>query len=362
MLVWKTDTINESVTSGSRKTFNLENDPVDGTPIQVHLILFMGENTSEKNPIFTAGVQRIIAYRETSGGQDYYAQLSYSTNNGDAIAVINNDEVAPCDSVKLVSIEYVTQEEVEPVSGNSDSWTRLEEVTPNTGGIFTALQGMDVPWKTPDISASLDDDYYNNYSGEKIISPLVRKKLVNGVLTAAKQQECALVAFRMYGTNWLKEWETMSQEYDPIANYDMTEVLTDDTKVTEYGKTEDVTNGNTHTKTGTVTDAPLVTVDTDESVHGFNSTNPVPTGSKSESSSGTDETTYNTSDVDSGSTGLEQGGQDTETRNYELTRKGNIGVTTTQQLLQSERDLWKWSYFIDVVYPDIDRVMTIDTY
>ena len=241
-------------------------------------------------------------------------------------------------------------------------YKRLEEVTPLTGGIFTALQSFDVPWKSPDISSYLDLDYYGNYSGEKIVSPLVNKKLVNGVLTSENQTQLAAVLFNVFGTNWTKEWETMSEEYDPIANYDMTEIMTDDETVIEYGKTEDTTTGNTHTKTGTETETPAVSLTTADTVHGFNSSNPVPTDGRTETPSGTDQMSYNLSEGDSGSIGVDYGGSDTHTRNYTLTRKGNIGVTTTQQLLQSERDLWKWSYFMNVVFPDIDRVLTIQTY
>ena len=45
-----------------------------------------------------------------------------------------------------------------------------------------------------------------------------------------------------------------------------------------------------------------------------------------------------------------------------LTRSGNIGVTTTQQMLQSERDLWMWNYFRDVVFPDLDSVLVLGIY
>ena len=50
-------------------------------------------------------------------------------------------------------------------------------------------------------------------------------------------------------------------------------------------------------------------------------------------------------------------GRDTET----LTRSGNIGVTTSQQMAQSSLDLWKWNYFYDI-FRDIDSVFTIATY
>ena len=239
---------------------------------------------------------------------------------------------------------------------------RLDDVTPATGGIFTALQTTDIPWKNSNIATVLDTEYYGNISGEKIVSPLVRKKLEDGELSAANQAVLASVIFSLFGVNWSKEWETLSQQYDPIANYDMTETMTNDETVTEYGKTHTLTDNLTHAKTGTETDAPNVTVATTDTVHGFNSTNPVPTDSRSQGTSGNDIVTYNTSETDTGTrTGVDSG-EDTQTRNYELHRSGNIGVTTTQQLLQSERDLWVWNFFIDVVFPDVDRVLTIQTY
>ena len=44
-----------------------------------------------------------------------------------------------------------------------------------------------------------------------------------------------------------------------------------------------------------------------------------------------------------------------------LTRKGNIGVTTTQQMAQSEIDLWRWNFFRSV-FSDIDSVLTLKIY
>ena len=255
---------------------------------------------------------------------------------------------------------------------------RLYEVTPAAGGIFTALQTLDVPWQESNISSMLDMEYYGNVSGEKIVSPLVRKKLSDGELSAADQLAIATSIFAIYGTNWAKEWATLSEIYDPIANYDMEEKLTNDITQMAHGKTHTRTDNTTeqrtdnlsHGKTGTETQTPLVTKQTNDSTYGFNSSTAVPSGSRSESSGGTDTMTYNTTETDTGTSTMHNTGTvtdadtgtDTNTRNYTLTRKGNIGVTTSQQLLQSERDLWKWVFFNDVVFPDIDRVMTIQTY
>ena len=45
-----------------------------------------------------------------------------------------------------------------------------------------------------------------------------------------------------------------------------------------------------------------------------------------------------------------------------LTRKGNIGVTTSQQMIQSQRDLLLWDYFYKVVFPDLDNFLTLQIY
>ena len=44
-----------------------------------------------------------------------------------------------------------------------------------------------------------------------------------------------------------------------------------------------------------------------------------------------------------------------------LTRSGNIGVTTSQQMIQSERDLWQWNFF-ESVFTDLDYVLTLQIY
>lgn len=66
----------------------------------------------------------------------------------------------------------------------------------------------------------------------------------------------------------------------------------------------------------------------------------------------TDLTTNNLSDSASGTVGEDR----------TLTRSGNIGVTTSQQMIQAERDLWVWNFFYQVVFKDVDRSLTISTY
>lgn len=45
-----------------------------------------------------------------------------------------------------------------------------------------------------------------------------------------------------------------------------------------------------------------------------------------------------------------------------LTRSGNIGVTTTQRMIQQQRELLLWDYFYKIVFPDIDKILTLTIY
>lgn len=244
-------------------------------------------------------------------------------------------------------------------------WKRLLMIMPTgkTGdGIFTALQAFDIPWKSEEMEMELDLDYYNNRSGSKIISPLLFSLTGGNEITETDLETLASILFKIYGKRWIKLWDTMNFEYNPIENYSMVETMTDDTTVTEYGKTHTIDGTNTRTPNLTETETPNVTRESEMNRFGFNSENAVPTDTETETQTGTNTTTTTGTDetaIDSTET---DGGRDTHTRNYELTRAGNIGVTTSQQMIESERALWMWDYFHDIVYPDVDRVLTINIY
>lgn len=264
---------------------------------------------------------------------------------------------------------------------NRQKQTRLNDVFPEWltgGGIFSTLQKFPVPWKNENISVALDMEYHGNISGEKIVSPLVEKIRDGDILTETEKTMLSTSILAVYGVNWGKQWETMSFEYDPIENYSMREEMTNDRIVDEYGKTRTRTDNLQHTKTGTEQDGtdltdtttPNLTTNTSNGVYGFNSDSEVRTDSQSHTATGTntntrtgtDTRTYNTTDADTGTQTDNDGGSDIRTRNYTLTRSGNIGVTTSQQMIESERALWMWNFFRNVVFPDIDRVLTIQVY
>ena len=178
--------------------------------------------------------------------------------------------------------------------------------------------------------------------------------------------------------NWTKMWETLQESYKPLENYSMIEEMEDDETVTDYGKTTTRTDNLTHTKTGTETTTPDLTEEetpnltetetpnetttTSGDVFGFNSVLAVPdsgasssrtgtvtnatTGTNTRTTTGTSETEYDTRESDTGTETHTDSGSDTQTRNYKLTRSGNIGVTTSQQMLESEMLLrCKWNMY-----------------
>lgn len=120
--------------------------------------------------------------------------------------------------------------------------------------------------------------------------------------------------------------------------------------------TEQRTYNISEANTGTQTD---VKDDTQKITYNSSDTN---TGTQTTTQITDNKTNYNISESDTGTQSTSEGGNDTSTRNYELERSGNIGVTTSQQMLTSERKLWMWNFFRDVVFPDIDKVLTIQIY
>ena len=241
-----------------------------------------------------------------------------------------------------------------------------------TNGIFNALQSLGVPWEQEDIASSLDLSYFGNISGEKRISPLVFKLLNKdnaSVLSSERISQLALTIFNINIWNWKKEYETLSYEYDPISNYDMTETGSDST-IRSQTKNNTGTQGITHTGTETTlhtgTETNTQSAYSQNGIFGFNSAEAV--GADSTSGSGTDTRTDNLSDArtdnltDTRTDNLSESVSGSEGLTHSLHRTGNIGVTSSQQLIEAQRQVALWNYFYEVVFPSVDKVLTIQTY
>ena len=116
----------------------------------------------------------------------------------------------------------------------------------------------------------------------------------------------------------------------------------------EQTETPDITHTITK-ETETVTEIKDDISGTD--VYGFNSSSPVPNQKVTRNGSSTvsnDPDKNVETNVESGTRGL--------------TRHGNIGVTTSQQMLQSEIDLRNKYNFYDNVMDDVDSIMCLLVY
>ena len=282
---------------------------------------------------------------------------------------------------------------------------KLSDVYSLTDGIFSRLKDMsDIPWGSDTtLAGQLDLVYLGNHSGDKYAAPLLQKDAED--LTSAYKTQVLSAAYSIYKNKWIRLYEIQSAEYNPIENYSMTETHSgSDTKTdtpTAWKDTEVKTPSNwketkehkpgqtgySETETQTPTDwektSEALTADnkstTDTSVYGFNSSDPVPSATtetelknkSTESQSGTYETEKKvegslideTSQTGTFTTETTKSGTYESETVYDttLTRSGNIGVTTSQQMIQSEIELWQWLFF-ETVFKDLDQILTLSTY
>ena len=133
-----------------------------------------------------------------------------------------------------------------------------------------------------------------------------------------------------YGDNIEKIRTALTAAYDPLHNYDMEEKTTPDLTETIQSKTNVRTSGS-------------------NKVYGFNSSTAVPA------------TDSQTDTVTQGADTANQT-KKTNTGTNTLTRKGNIGVTTSQQMLISELDLRSQHEFEEYLFTFLDQIMTCGAY
>lgn len=238
-------------------------------------------------------------------------------------------------------------------------------------GLFSVLAAQaTLPWANAENvdNSVLDIAYFGNHSGGKFCAPLVKLLIDDdGVIPAAARVTIAKILISKYLVNWNRLWETNVAVYSPIHNYDMYEerdlATTDDNVETTDGElsrtgTEGLTHGMVEsTQHGRTEDNVGYKYGLNTTVYQQNrSDENVSTegGTTTTTDSGTDTTTRNL--VDSTDQTVTEDNEGTE--HEETHRYGNIGVTTTQKLLQEERNLWLWNFF-DEVFNDLDKELAL---
>lgn len=150
--------------------------------------------------------------------------------------------------------------------------------------------------------------------------------------------------------NIIRAYWALLQEYNPLDNYNGYEKIE-----TTHGKTETTTRGTTDTRTlnlsDSLTNGSTVTTSTD--VYGVNSTTAVPSDKTTAAHTGSDSTTHTGTDtlVRTGSDTVADTGTDT----VETEKSGNLGVTTSQQMLTAEFDLRLRPFIRDIIHKFISE-------
>lgn len=151
--------------------------------------------------------------------------------------------------------------------------------------------------------------------------PELTLRLINAHIVATKEY-------------WDHIYETTRYEYEPIENYDLHEESTDHTTITD---SRTVNMQHVVSDDRTTTDTPDVQTVTTTDGYGYNSSTGVPTEKDSTRRSGTETRT------DVGNATTTDTGTNTDVGNHNTTgtlrRHGNIGITSSQDMIKQEREV-----------------------
>lgn len=233
--------------------------------------------------------------------------------------------------------------------------------------LFKELYNFEMPCKEVISYEELDNNYRYIHAYNLICSRITDNIPLSDI---------ANLIFNTFSENWKKLWENYVVEYNPIENYSMVEELTgkktttfeSDLQKEENGTnniTSDITSNNYSTSNATGS----TTTNSDTSIYTFNTQN----GTKSDTGVTTSTPNLtNTSEDDSASNTItnttNNSNSNTITSNngveentQKLKRSGNIGVTTSAQMIKENLDLWKWNFY-NSIFKDIDSIITIGVY
>ena len=182
------------------------------------------------------------------------------------------------------------------------------------GGIFSAIQKKSVfNWLNSTDALTLDYEYYYGHAGNKRLSVLYENLIGNDNAINI----LANVIILKFRDKWNKLYQAVvDSNYNPLNNYDMVEKENQASKITQSNTQNDYS-------------------------YGFNSEEHTAVGDT------------NRSQI------IEGSANDNE---RVLSRSGNIGVASSQQLLESEIKLRDNFQFYTMLLNDVDTVLTLAIY
>lgn len=189
-------------------------------------------------------------------------------------------------------------------------------------------------------SSKLSHDFYLGFSNDKYISPLFEKiyNQVNNSLSATNNLISRII-YERFATKWKKIYDALMTQYSPLENYNMEEERSNDKEYSDTGTTKIDVNVSRETSASS-------------SYRGFNSSDYAPI-SKTD---GEEDTT--TSGSEENNVAQKDG---TSSEDETTSRHGNIGVTTSQQMLESEFKVRQFDFYKQM-YKDIDSILCLSVY
>lgn len=237
--------------------------------------------------------------------------------------------------------------------------------SPNRHGILT-LQGM------------YD---YDNTIFDNIVIPTGMEKdtLVSTILMMGGENEIRYPSyplltnrinlfFKMHKIEFQKIWDTENFEYNPIHNYDRTEMETIDlqqniNKQFDQSDTNTVSSESASDENVTSTTTPNLT--NEQKVSAFNSTGYLPKEQTTQTGTNAITSTDHVTGEQSGKSVRDNMYTDDTDRkdntNRKLTASGNIGVMSTQEMIKQEREISDFSTYYYIA-SKFENEITIPVY
>lgn len=212
-------------------------------------------------------------------------------------------------------------------------------------------------------------DYYGNTFDNIVIPDGADKKVLNDTIRdycgdnecryydPIKLKKMVEVFFKMYQYKYERLWLSTQQEYEMIENYDRKEETTENIK----GDTTRSNKGSAETTTDTtsITDRSK----NSSNINSVSAYNAQDFSNKDKAVLESSENDTDTNHMRSNASGTSED-KENENRNRTVSTRahGNIGVTTSQQMIRSEReDVANFSWYYTVAM-DFEDAITISVY
>ncbi|MDD7591533.1 MAG: hypothetical protein PUJ92_00820 [Bacilli bacterium] len=207
---------------------------------------------------------------------------------------------------------------------------RFKDVEESKRRIFYNIYAANVFTWLDEGKADIYDFLYFHNSYSKIISFLYKEVVNNASLMSVLISSI----IERYKDKWNRLYDVLiTKHYEPLENYSMEE-----SEKSKIANVDSVKSNSSDSGTANTTN----------DNYGFNSTTAQPVTKSTDTTSAT-----STNSVD---------GTKTTDSDKTLTRKGNIGVTTSQQMLESEVILRNKYLFQDIIFKDLDDILMLDIY